>query len=86
MVVNNRFLGRTSVVVVAIDSGRRRRKRSRFTLGHGTGAPGFIGTLALAFGDEVEDTGRREPQDIPEDSGLGGGTGPGATVGSERSA
>ena len=42
--------------------------------------------LAIAFGDEVEDTGRCEPQDIPEDSGLGGGTGPGATGGSERSA
>ena len=88
MVVNNRFLGRRSIVVVAFDIDGKigRRKQSRFTLRNGTGAPASIGTLALTAGDDVEDTGRCQPQDVSENAGLGGRNGPGVTGGSERSA
>ena len=74
MMVYNRFLGRRSIVVVAFDIDGKigRRKQSRFTLGHRTGAPGSIGTLAPAVSDDVEDTGRCESQDVPENAGLGG--------------
>ena len=75
MMVYNRFLGRTPIVVVAFDIDGKigRRKQSQFTLGHRTGAPGSFGTLAITAGDDVEDTGRCEPQDVPEDAGLGSG-------------
>ena len=70
--MENRFPGRASIVVVAFDIDGKigRRKQSRFTLGHGTAAPASIGTFAV--GDEVENTGRCESQDVPENAGLGG--------------
>jgi hypothetical protein len=69
--------------VVRIDSGRRRKEQVGLVMGLGTNsARGSIGTLALA-GDEIENTGRCKSQDVPEDCGLGGRIGPGATGGSE---